>query len=127
MINFGRSALFSKMTFFTVIIAFSFFFWSRVSFLRFLLEASFSFSECRIGFPIYLVGVALWLSLEISILVVSLIFLGSFSEIVVEARNYRDQIFPICREFLNNYSIFNSLGQALVKLRYLNSFVLCHF
>jgi hypothetical protein len=60
------------------------------------------------------------------ILVIPFIFLEPSSKIVVEARNYRDQIFLVCREFLNGHNIFNFLGQAFVKLRHFSSFVLCH-
>jgi hypothetical protein len=78
------------MSFLAAIIAFFFLFWNRAVFLCFLLKAFFSFFERRVGFLIHFVEMSFRLSLKVSVFVISLIFLGSFSEIVVEARDYRD-------------------------------------
>ena len=43
-------------------------------------------------------------------LVISLILLGPFSEIIVEARDYRDKVYLSFREFLYGYGIFDALG-----------------
>jgi hypothetical protein len=78
------------MPFLTVIIAFFFLFWSWALSLRLFLKKKFPLSECRINFLIYFVRVSPRLSLKIDILIVSFIFLRSFSEIVVETCDYRD-------------------------------------
>jgi hypothetical protein len=90
MISFERSALSGKVFFLTAIIALFFLFESWAPFLHLLLEASFSFAECRISFLIHFVGMLSRLFLKVDILIVSLIFLGPFFKIIVEARDCRD-------------------------------------
>jgi hypothetical protein len=51
-------------------------------------------------------------------------FLKSFPEIVVEASNYLNQFGSVPRKFLNDYDIFDALGQPLIKLYYFGSLVL---
>jgi hypothetical protein len=88
-INFKRSAFFSEMSFLTVIIAFSFFSKNWPFFLRFLLKVSFPFSERRISFLIYFVGIPfLFPILKIIMLILSFLFLRFSAEIIVEANNY---------------------------------------
>jgi hypothetical protein len=90
MVSFGRSALSDEVFFFATIVTLSFFFWSWALFLRFFLEVSLFFAECRISFPVYFVGVFPRLFLEVGVLVVSLVLLRPFFEIVVEACGCRD-------------------------------------
>jgi hypothetical protein len=90
MVNFKRSALPNEITFFTAIIALSFLFWSLALFFYFPLKTSLSFSERRIDFPIYFVGVPSRFALEVGVLVISLIFLKPFFKIVVETCGCRD-------------------------------------
>jgi hypothetical protein len=89
-ISFGRTAFSREVLFLSAIETFSLFFWNRGFFRSLFLEIFFSFSEYRIGFSVYLVGMSFWFFLKISVLIISLIFLGFFSEIVVEARDCRD-------------------------------------
>jgi hypothetical protein len=91
MIDFRRSVFFSEMSFFTAIIAFSFFSKSWALFLRFFLEVFFSFSKYRISLLIHFVGVFfLFLMLEIIMLILVSLFLRPFTEIVVKAGGYLD-------------------------------------
>jgi hypothetical protein len=95
--------------------------------LRFLLEIFFSFSECRISFLIYLVGVSFLLSLlEVIVLVLTFFFLRPFFEIVVEASSHLNQLGLIFWKFLNDHSIFDAFGQFFVELCYFNPLVLGH-
>jgi hypothetical protein len=72
------------------------FFWGRSLFESFFLEVFFFFPEGRISFLIYLVEVPLFLlPLKVIGLVIVLVFLGLFFKIVVEACDYRDQIYLI--------------------------------
>jgi hypothetical protein len=84
-VGLGKTVLSREVLFFLIIEIFFLFFWSRGSFGSFLLEIPFSFSEGRVGFLIYLVGMSSRLFLKIGVFVVSLVFLGFFPEIVVEA------------------------------------------
>lgn len=52
-----------------------------------------------------------------------LIFLEPFSEVVVEARDYCDKVRLGSRKFLYGYGIFDTLGQAFIKLCHFGSFV----
>jgi hypothetical protein len=54
-------------------------------------------------------------------------FLRSFSKVIVEAGDYLYQFLSYSGEFLYDYSIFDALGQSLIKLSYFSPFVLCHF
>jgi hypothetical protein len=112
------------MFFLAAIIALSFFFKSWASFLRLFLKILFLLSERRINFPIYLVGMSFRLSLKIIRFIYAFILLGPSFKIVVEARCYCDQVRLSLRKFLYSYSIFDSLGQAFIKLCYFSSFVL---
>jgi hypothetical protein len=67
------------------------------------------------------------LSLKIVGFVYAFIFLKSSSEVVVEARYYCDQVRLGLREFLYDYSIFDTFRQAFVKLCYFGSFVSGYF
>jgi hypothetical protein len=89
-ISFGRFAFSGEMSFLAAIIVLSFFFWSLALFLCLFLKAPFSFSERRIGFLIYFVGVPSRFALEVGVFVISLVFLGPSSKIVVEACGCRD-------------------------------------
>jgi hypothetical protein len=61
--------------------------------------------------------------LKIVVLVLAFFFLKPSSEIIVEASNYLDQLGLTLWKFLNGHGILNALGQPLVKLRHLSSFV----
>jgi hypothetical protein len=65
--------------------------------------------------------------LKIIMLILISLFLRPFSEIVVEASDYLNQLGSILWKFLNGYGIFDALGQPLIKLRHLSSFVLGYF
>jgi hypothetical protein len=90
MISFRRFTLFSEMSFLAVIIALFFFFKNLAPFLCLPLKALFSFSERRISFSLYFVEMPSRFALEMGIFVISLIFLGPFSKIVVETCDCRD-------------------------------------
>jgi hypothetical protein len=90
MIGFRRFTLFDEVFFFAVIVAFFFLFWSLAPLLCFFLKVFFSFSERRISFLIYFVGVLSRFVLKVGVFVISLVFLGLFFEIVVEACGCRD-------------------------------------
>jgi hypothetical protein len=96
-ISFKGAAFSREMPFFTTVKTFPFLLWGRNFFKSLLLEAfpflkaSLFFSEGSISFLIHFVGVPLsLLPLKIVRLIIALILLGLSSEIVVEARNYRD-------------------------------------
>jgi hypothetical protein len=79
------------MTFFATVKTFSFLLLDWPFFLCFFLKSPFPFLKSPIDFLIYFIGMFFGFSLlEISILVIFLIFLGPFSKIVVEARRRRD-------------------------------------
>jgi hypothetical protein len=79
------------MSFFVIVKIFLLFFWDRDFFKSFFLEAFSFFSECRVGFSIYFVGISLPLFfLKVVRFIISLVFLGLFFKVIVEARSYRD-------------------------------------
>jgi hypothetical protein len=90
MIGFKRSALSGEVFFFTAIVALFFLFWNLASFLCLSLKVPLSFSKRRINFPIHFVGMPFRFALKMGVLVISLVFLGPSSEIVVEACGCRD-------------------------------------
>jgi hypothetical protein len=124
-IGFGCSVFPSEMTFLIAVKTLSLFFWDRVcSFSSRFLESPVFPSEDPVGFSIHFVEVFFRLFLlEVGIFVVPFTFLGLSSEIIVETRRRRDQVYPDGWEFLYSYGIFNSLGKAFIKLCYFNSFV----
>jgi hypothetical protein len=80
------------MTFPAIIETFPFFLWGGVCFLlsRFS-EFLIFLSEGLIGFLVHFVGMSFgFFLLEVGVLIVPFIFLGSFSEVIVEARRRRD-------------------------------------
>jgi hypothetical protein len=79
--------------------------------------------QYRINFLVHFVGMSPRLSLKISILIISLIFLGLSSKIVVETCDCRDQVHLNNRKFLNGHGVLNSLRQAFIELCHFGSFV----
>jgi hypothetical protein len=90
-ISFGKAAFSREMPFFIIVKVLSFLSRGRNFLKSFFLEIFLFFSEGSIGFSIYFVGVPLSLfPLKVVRLIIALILLDFFSEVVVEARNYRD-------------------------------------
>jgi hypothetical protein len=127
-INLKKTAFSREMPFFTAVKIFSLFLWGRNFLKSLLLEASLSFSKYRISLPIYFVGVPLLLPLlKIVIFILTSFFLRPSAEIIVEANSHLNQLGSSFRKFLDGHSIFNALGQSLIKLGHFGSFVLSHF
>src|SRR4051794_2555488 len=87
--------------------------------------SAFAPSEGCVCFPIHLIGVPWpWLvPLRWVPWVIPLLFLGSSSEVVIQATSHLDEGIPRVREFLDGHGVLNLCFESLVELGHLGTVV----